>query len=53
MSYMVGHIVNFPPLFEVSTANGWEDVIGFEFFKRDYTRYVLLRWDVNELEVIE
>ena len=53
MSYMVGPIVNYPPMFEVSTANGWEDVIGFGFFKRDYKRYVLLRGNVNELEVIE
>ena len=41
--------VNYPELFEVSTEKGWDPVIGFEFFRRDYTRYVLLNGDVNDL----
>jgi hypothetical protein len=49
MSYAVGPIVNYPALFEVSTANGWDPVIGFEYFRKDYTRYVLLKGDVNDL----
>lgn len=49
LSHAVGPIVNYPALFEVSKEKGWDPVIGFEFFKRDYTRYVLLNGDVNEL----
>lgn len=49
MSHAIGPIVNYPSLFEVSTEKGWDPVIGFEFFRRDYTRYVLLNGDVNDL----
>ena len=49
MSYAIGPIVNYPELFEVSTEKGWDPVIGFEFFRRDYTRYVLLNGDINDL----
>ena len=49
MSYAIGPIVNYPVLFEASTEKGWDPMIGFEFFKRDYTRYVLLNADVNDL----
>ena len=49
MSYAVGPIVNYPKLFEVSTAKGWDPVIGFEYFRKDYTRYVLLNGDVMDL----
>ena len=49
ISYAIGPIVNYPVLFEASTEKGWDPMIGFEFFKRDYTRYVLLNADVNDL----
>ena len=49
MSHAIGPIVNYPVLFGASTEKGWDQVIGFEFFKRDYTRYVLLNADVNDL----
>ena len=49
MSYAIVPIVNYLVLFGASTKKGWDPVIGFEFFKRDYTRYVLLNEDVNNL----
>lgn len=49
MSYAVGPFVNYPKLFEVSTAKGWDPAIGFEYFREDYTRYVLLNGDVRDL----
>ena len=52
MSYAIGPIVNYPSLFEESTEKGWDPVIGFEYFRKDYTRYVLLEGYVNDLRCV-